>query len=278
MASPQIENGFTKIANELLDAVCRFGPARERIFWVIIRQTYGYGEKRTAISLTKFSQMTGIHKKHINRELKNLEKESRITILGDAETRTYGIVKDYSLWKPKECQKSLSPDLVTIITKVGDEVSPDLVTKNPINNIIIKYKEFSKEIRKETLKEMSQLKRDCDPICSELSEYLKAKILANNPEHIFRGNGKEWAHHIDLMIRIDKRDPPIIREVIDWCQANIFWHSNILSTKKLREKFDQLKMQMERDLKINQKKDDKWKDRYKRAFLTVNETNFKERE
>ena len=51
------------------------------------------------------------------------------------------------------------------------------------------------------------------------------------------------------MLRIDKRTPEEIEEVIRWCQNDSFWQANILSTKKLREKFDQLaiKMQKQKD-------------------------------
>jgi len=48
----------------------------------------------------------------------------------------------------------------------------------------------------------------------------------------------------DVTIRIDHRSPEDIRRVIEWCQSDPFWQSNILSTAKLREKFDQLTVKM----------------------------------
>jgi hypothetical protein len=47
------------------------------------------------------------------------------------------------------------------------------------------------------------------------------------------------------MIRLDSRRADDIEAVIEWCQANEFWQNNIISTQKLRDKFDQLKMKME---------------------------------
>ena len=50
--SPQIENGYTKIANELLDALCKTkmpGTSRQ-IFNVILRKTYGFNRKKDSIS------------------------------------------------------------------------------------------------------------------------------------------------------------------------------------------------------------------------------------
>jgi len=51
---------------------------------------------------------------------------------------------------------------------------------------------------------------------------------------------------IDFMMRIDNRTEDDIVKIIDWCQKDSFWKSNILSTAKLREKYDQL------SVKINQ--------------------------
>ena len=53
-----------------------------------------------------------------------------------------------------------------------------------------------------------------------------------------------WKKDFDLMIRRDKIDAADIAEVIDWCQNDSFWRSNILSGKKVREKYQQLAMIM----------------------------------
>jgi hypothetical protein len=64
--------------------------------------------------------------------------------------------------------------------------------------------------------------------------------MRNNNPKVKEPCFQSWAKHIDLMIRIDGKSVEDIREVIDWCQNDSFWLSNILSTKKLREKFDGL--------------------------------------
>lgn len=55
-----------------------------------------------------------------------------------------------------------------------------------------------------------------------------------------------WSKHIDLMVRIDKRDPKEIKQVIEWCQADSFWQDNILSTAKLRKQYDTLALKMDK--------------------------------
>jgi predicted phage replisome organizer len=81
-------------------------------------------------------------------------------------------------------------------------------------------------------------------VCLELSQQLLDKIQKNNPK-AKQPNIIAWAKNIDLMIRIDKRDVADIRSVIDWCQKDNFWKSNILSTDKLRQQFDQLYIKMQ---------------------------------
>jgi hypothetical protein len=65
-------------------------------------------------------------------------------------------------------------------------------------------------------------------------------------------NLQVWAKQIHLMIDGDKRTPERIEAVIRWCQADCGdggkwkgWQNNILSTAKLREKFDILELRMQ---------------------------------
>ena len=82
-----------------------------------------------------------------------------------------------------------------------------------------------------------------DTIEYKLSEYLYSLIKNRNPKHR-EPDLRAWAKHIDLMTRIDKRDPDEIKRVISWCQNDTFWQNNILSTEKLRKQYDQLYLKM----------------------------------
>lgn len=50
---------------------------------------------------------------------------------------------------------------------------------------------------------------------------------------------------IEKLIRIDKHTEEEIIEMIDWCQADEFWHTVILSTTKLRKHFETMKIRKE---------------------------------
>lgn len=81
---------------------------------------------------------------------------------------------------------------------------------------------------------------DSPPII--LSKYLYQKILTND-EKAKEPDFQKWAEHMDKLLRIDKRGEEEVRRVIQFCQTDNFWKSNILSTKKLREKFSTLLIQ-----------------------------------
>lgn len=82
----------------------------------------------------------------------------------------------------------------------------------------------------------------------KLAEHLLNAILQRDPE-FKRPNIQAWARDIDRLLRLDGRRPEDVTKVIDWCQNDRFWRVNILSTAKLRDKYDQLrgKMNMEGD-------------------------------
>lgn len=58
---------------------------------------------------------------------------------------------------------------------------------------------------------------------------------------------QRWARDADRMLRLDGRTVEDAEAVIDWVHRgeDHFWRSNILSTAKLRQKFDQLAIRME---------------------------------
>src|SRR3990167_701531 len=74
MANVQIEKGYTRIANEALEALVkvRLPPSEKDILFFIIRKTYGYGKKEDRISLTQFEKGTELSRPTVVRALSNL--------------------------------------------------------------------------------------------------------------------------------------------------------------------------------------------------------------
>ena len=96
-------------------------------------------------------------------------------------------------------------------------------------------------------KEESSQAKPCSDVALELAAHLRARILQRKLDSKVPDNGHlaRWAKDIDLMLRVDQREPDVVRRVIDWCQTKgSFWSTNILSGESLREKFDRLEEQM----------------------------------
>ncbi|HCM6651490.1 TPA: replication protein, partial [Klebsiella pneumoniae] len=62
-----IDDGYTRIANELLEAVMAADlTARQlKVVLAVIRKTYGFGKKFDRITNTQIAEMTGIHHTHV---------------------------------------------------------------------------------------------------------------------------------------------------------------------------------------------------------------------
>jgi hypothetical protein len=56
----------------------------------------------------------------------------------------------------------------------------------------------------------------------------------------------KWVTDMDRIMRLDGREPWAVEAIIHWCQHDPFWRANIMSPHKLRQKFDQLRLQAER--------------------------------
>ena len=81
-----------------------------------------------------------------------------------------------------------------------------------------------------------------------LSKLLFDLILKRNSNNK-KPNFQKWAKQIDFMIRIDNRPVIEIECLVKWCQNDSFWQNNILSTAKLRGKYDQLLLKMKSEQK-----------------------------
>lgn len=58
---------------------------------------------------------------------------------------------------------------------------------------------------------------------------------------------KAWMDEARRMIDLDKREPEKAARLIQWAQDDTFWRANILSMPKFREKYDQLRLQAEKE-------------------------------
>ncbi len=97
MANPQVEDGYTPIANDLLEAMIRADLNQREwvLIMTIIRATYGWQEKVTTVPRLELFRRAGLDRSHGYRALKHL-KDRRVLHEIDGGI---GIQKDYEQWR-----------------------------------------------------------------------------------------------------------------------------------------------------------------------------------
>ena len=68
------------------------------------------------------------------------------------------------------------------------------------------------------------------------------QIKKNNDE-AKQPNLQTWANDFRKLVELDGKSIENVETVIKWSQQDKFWKSNVLSAKKVREKYDTLKIQ-----------------------------------
>jgi phage replication O-like protein O len=98
MASPQVENGHTRICNELFERIMLhpFSARELKVIMAIIRKTYGYHKKSDRISLSQISKMTGIRgRNHVAEVLAGLVNKNIVIRERTSSTSRLTLQKDY---------------------------------------------------------------------------------------------------------------------------------------------------------------------------------------
>jgi phage replication O-like protein O len=113
MADVQLENGYTRIANQILEkmAQIKLNATQYRIVMVVWRYTYGFDRTMHELSISFISQATGCSERQIQRELKDLCAR-RILVQQSQKGRTnlLGFNKNYDEWgEEKIVKRSATP-------------------------------------------------------------------------------------------------------------------------------------------------------------------------
>lgn len=99
-------------------------------------------------------------------------------------------------------------------------------------------REWDPRVEKSREESITATSADAQKLCDLLAQ----KMIANGckPPNVTR----RWIDDMDKLMRIDLHSAEEVEAVINWCQQDSFWRSNILSPAKLRAKFDALKLRM----------------------------------
>jgi len=132
MACPQKENGYTPIANELMEnlAQTHLGGYETRYLLVLLRKTYGWNKKCDVISNSQFVKETGLKKQHIWRTEQILIKRNIVTKNG----YKLSLNKDWESWIKLPKMVTELPKMVTKVTKNGGHKRQKHLTKEILPN------------------------------------------------------------------------------------------------------------------------------------------------
>ena len=109
MATPQLEDGHTRIANEILEHLARahLSPNQWRVLLCIVRKTYGYHKKVDYIANSQIVEATGLCKAVVSRSLHKLNDMSIIHRKG----KLLGFQKDWEQWQKLAEQSTIDSKL-----------------------------------------------------------------------------------------------------------------------------------------------------------------------
>ena len=155
MANVQTENGYTRIANEALEALVNTPllGAEFQVLLFIIRKTYGYNKKQDRISFTQFEKGTGISRQTINKTIKNLVAKGMIVKIYLPEGNIgYTFIKDHEKWVVKTHLLVKGKWLTSkdVLTKTSKDVLTHKRKKDNTKDIVVNDTPYSlkEEIKK----------------------------------------------------------------------------------------------------------------------------------
>jgi phage replication O-like protein O len=225
VASPQTENGYTKIANELLEALIRNRISGENmmVLLAIIRQSYGYSKKIAQISLGQISNLTNLDRRNVNRAKKKLLEMNLIKQHKKGYINSYSLNKNYETWKT---------DVKNDDTSKCRQKRRQGVVKNDDKSVVKNDTPLKKERKyKESKSSLSEIEKQF-PIETKIVNYfistLDKKLYPNDNQKI------EWILEIEKCYRLNGYQYEEIEKIISIFRKDKFWEDKFLSPLKLR--------------------------------------------
>lgn len=205
MANPQKENGFTAIANEILEALINAGlnGSEWAVVMLVLRKTYGFQKKEDEIALSQFTKNTPYTLPTICKALKVLQlvKVIKLVKVGKSKicSNLYTFNKNYEEWqlvrkaKLVKVRKSTSKDLEIQLVK------KPLDTKETIQKKDTKEREREhREVRVEEELLLKMQGRYVGDVVGEIEEFEKYWN-----EKAVKGDRLRW--EMEKVFEVDRR-------------------------------------------------------------------------
>ncbi len=254
MANPQKEDGYTPIANQLLEAVygANFTATELKTILFIMRYTYGFSRKEHQFSLTFISKGVGVSKRYASSAIAKLIEDKVLIVVKehtDTQSRIIKLNKNYNLWK----NRSTVPQVNYSSTGEAEQDTTDEVQFYTTDEVqFYQDKQNLKQyIKQKDIVVSTDVRTTIPKFTDESFEFLAVEAIIhscleqypNSKVPCTYAEKEKWANEIEKMKRIDNRTEEEIRQALDFAIHDSFWSPNIRSTKKFREKFESLYIQ-----------------------------------
>lgn len=137
MKSPQLEDGYLKICNDIYDAFSRTripGEQRQCLDF-ILRKTYGYNKKEDAIANRQFCEATGLKKGNVSRAIKALVDKNIVIKNDNGKIPTYKFNKHFSQWSELSKKQPVIKKAAVVIQNDNKVLSKVMDTKDSKDNL-----------------------------------------------------------------------------------------------------------------------------------------------
>lgn len=249
---------FTGLLTE--EHVEKIGPALWEFLWLIAKTTKETTENGETIGIVlggrpiknvEIAESLGTSLRSTERNISRLKKYGYIDTKRTPYGNIFKVKKSKKFYKDRTAKnggtkKREPPNM--------DREPPLLVERTVKSG---GNKEDIKDIK--DINTTRQKKYDEDSTYFKMAIYFheKVSVVANEAgiSHLIKkSNMQSWADDMRKLIEIDQVDKHQAKQVMDWVTEDSFWKTNVLSAKKLRERFMELAIKMNADKKTSQPK------------------------
>lgn len=238
------DNGYLKIANELIEAITRhdFSKREYKILLAVIRKTYGYNKKSDDIARSQIIEMTGLESSAVRRSVRKLTEENVLLKQQGKYANNLGINKNYGEWSGSQNDSGG-------VKTTGGQNNPRRGSQNDQKGGV--KTPHTKDNQNTIPKDNTMSKNKFSDTDMKLVVMMFDKIKIVNPS-AKKPNFETWANVIRMMRQLDDRTTEQIEQIFLFANSDDFWCTNILSPIKLRKHFDQLTMKRNQNGKRTQ--------------------------
>lgn len=249
---------FTGLLTE--EHVEKIGPALWEFLWLIAKTTKETDENGETIGIVlggrpiknlEIAESLGASLRSVERNISRLKKYGYINTKRTPYGNIFKVKNSKKFYKDRTAKNGGTKKREPPKMEREPPILVERTAKSGGN------KEDIKDIK--DINTTRQKKYDEDSTYFKMAIYFHEKVstVANEAgiSHLIKkSNMQSWADDMRKLIEIDQVDKHQAKQVMDWVTQDSFWRTNVLSAKKLRDKFIELAIKMNAEKKPVQPK------------------------